>query len=353
MRAAVAIAKKDLLLLSRDRAALFWAFAFPMLFALLFGTMRRGSVDRAPADLAVSVVLEGTSPRAIALADALAESPALRVRRRALAEAEAEVQRGAELAYVRVTDRTDEPFLLLVHDPTRGTEAAMLEAMLERAAAAGAPRAVATSQLTSGRLARTGFEIVFPVAVLWGLVGCAGSFAVAMVAERSRGTHLRLFAAPISAGEVLAGKALACFVACLVDAVVLSALARLALGVRIDQPALFAAALVASAVCFVGITVLLSVLGRTPQSVGGAGWATLLFLSMLGGGMVPLAVMPAWLRAASALSPVRWGVEALEGASWRGASARELAAPVAWLVAVGLVTFLVGTLRARATVLRA
>ena len=67
---------------------------------------------------------------------------------------------------------------------------------------------------------------------------------------------------------------------------------------------------------------LISTLGRTEQSASGAGWAILLVMAMLGGGMVPLFVMPAWMATASNVSPVKWAILALEGALWRGFTRR-------------------------------
>ena len=52
--------------------------------------------------------------------------------------------------------------------------------------------------------------------------------------------------------------------------------------------------------------------------------------------MVPLAAMPTWMQTLGAATPVRWGIVALEGATWRGLSAVELLAPIARLVAVGV-----------------
>ena len=59
-------------------------------------------------------------------------------------------------------------------------------------------------------------------------------------------------------------------------------------------------------------------------------------LTMFGGGMIPLFVMPAWMQTVSNLSPVKWGILALEGATWRGFSAAEMALPVGVLVLAGV-----------------
>jgi ABC-2 type transport system permease protein len=101
-------------------------------------------------------------------------------------------------------------------------------------------------------------------------------------------------------------------------------------------------ALVSAAVCFVGIMMAMSVLGKTEDSVAGAGWAILLVMAMLGGGMMPLFFMPGWLRAISSISPVKWGILALEGAVWRDFSMGELLLPVVILWGVGIAFFAIG-----------
>jgi len=93
---------------------------------------------------------------------------------------------------------------------------------------------------------------------------------------------------------------------------------------------------------FVGLMMLISTLGRTHQTVAGAGWALLLVMSMTGGGMIPLIAMPSWMQSVSNFSLVKWGVLAIEGAIWRGFSWNEMLVPVSILLAVGAIAFLVG-----------
>jgi ABC-2 type transport system permease protein len=83
-------------------------------------------------------------------------------------------------------------------------------------------------------------------------------------------------------------------------------------------------------------------LGRTEQSVGAAGWAMLMIMGMLGGAMVPLVFMPAWMRPLSRFSPVRWGIYTLEAAVWRNFSFSEMIAPCSILLAIGAVFFTLG-----------
>ena len=144
------------------------------------------------------------------------------------------------------------------------------------------------------------------------------------------------------AREVLLGKAVACFVAILAVEALLLVVGAVAFGVRPASLGLLVAASLAVAVAFVGLMMMISTLGRTERSASGAGWAILLVMSMLGGGMVPLFVMPPWMATASNVSPVKWAVLALEGALWRGFTAAEMLLPCAILVLVGGVAFAVG-----------
>lgn len=186
------------------------------------------------------------------------------------------------------------------------------------------------------------FEITFPQGILWGIVGCAASFGVGLVVERTQGTLLRLEIAPISRAQILAGRALACVTAILVVEVFLTVIGVAAFHVRPSSVAHFALAGVSAALGFSGLMMGLSVIGRTPQSVGGLSWALLLMMSMLGGGMMPLFLMPSWMVAASHLSPVKWAILAFEGALWRGFSTPEMLLPCGVLLGVGLLGLALG-----------
>jgi ABC-2 type transport system permease protein len=200
-----------------------------------------------------------------------------------------------------------------------------------------APKIETRSIEPDATMPRSSFEVSFPLGVLWGLLGCVSAFSIALARERSAGTLERLLLAPISAVQILCGKGLACFCACLFEAVLLLLAGWLCFGVRIENPAGFALALASAALCFTGITLLLGLLGRSEQSVAGAGWAFLLVLAMFGGGMMPRNLMPEWMQILGAWSPFRWGIVAFEGALWRGFSLSELVGPCVALAALGIV----------------
>jgi ABC-2 type transport system permease protein len=192
------------------------------------------------------------------------------------------------------------------------------------------------------RAPRHSFEFTFPQGILWGIMACAANFGIGLVAERAAGTLLRLLAAPLSRRELLLSKALGCFAAILMVEILLLAVGVAFFGVRPVSPGLLALALLSAAAAFVGIMMLLAALGRTEQAASGAGWAALLVMAMLGGGMVPLFVMPPWMLVASNASPAKWAILGFEGALWRGFSPAEMALPCAILWGVGAACFAAG-----------
>jgi ABC-2 type transport system permease protein len=189
---------------------------------------------------------------------------------------------------------------------------------------------------------RNSYSITFPQGILWGIIGCVMTFGIGIVTERTHGTMIRLQMSPLSRFHLLAGKAIACFTSILVIEAALFAFGRLFFRVRPDSWALLCLAGLTSAIAFVGIMMMTSTLGKNEQAAAGAGWAIMMPLSMLGGGMVPLFFMPRWMATLSNVSPVKWSILAIEGALWRGFSLREMFLPCVILVSVGIVTFAIG-----------
>jgi ABC-2 type transport system permease protein len=381
------LAEKDLRALLRDRMALFWVLGFPLVFGVFLAAVLEAGLGGTTARLGVQVVDESGASGAQALLDAVASSERLSSVHSDRRSALDRVRRGEAAAALIIEPAApgqQPPFQLgIVIDPARELDGERIRAEVQRAllglaspelaspeltlrelalpnlsampsarallSAAASPSAalrpptVTLERLATGDLARRPSDYVFAPAVLWGLIGCAACFAISLVAERSRGTLRRLAAAPIHKRQILLGKALACALACLAVAALIALVMGVGFSVRFPSPPKLALALLSTALCFSGITMLLSVLGKTEQSVAGAGWGALIVLAMLGGGMVPLSLMPAWLADLGQVSPVRWGIVALEGALWRGFSYAELARSCAVLIAIGVVSFGVGS----------
>ncbi len=197
-------------------------------------------------------------------------------------------------------------------------------------------------QEEKGKHPTQGFQVTFPQCILWGILGCAATFAVSIVKEQTTGTFARLCVGPVKTSHILAGKGLACFATCVTVTVSLYVLAKLLFRVPINNVAYFVMAGLCVILCFVGIMMFVCTLGKTEQSVGAAGWALMMVMAMLGGGMMPLVFMPQWMQTLGTISPVKWGIYALEGAIWRHFSFTEMLMPCGVLLVIGAVFFAVG-----------
>lgn len=186
------------------------------------------------------------------------------------------------------------------------------------------------------------WDISFPQAMMWGVLACVAGFSISVARERTLGTMLRLQVAPISKLQILAGKALACFLA-VAGVIAMLTLLGISLGMQPGSYPRLALATFSVAFCFVGIMMAFSVLGKTEQSVSGIGWAINMVMAMLGGAMIPVMFMPEFLQRLSVLSPIRWGILAIEGAIWRQFSWAEMAFPCAILCGVGIIGLVIGT----------
>src|SRR5262249_53539143 len=113
------------------------------------------------------------------------------------------------------------------------------------------------------------YEVTFPQSVLWGFFGVVNTFAIGMVFERRSGTLLRLQIAPLAAWQRLGGKMAACFAAFLVIALFLLSFGHFAFGIRIQDPFGLVIVILAIALCFSGITMLISTCGNTERAVAG------------------------------------------------------------------------------------
>lgn len=408
MRPVLYIAIKDLRLLVRDRAALFFTLVFPIIFGLGFGFIMRGVASpEHRASVHIGVVDQDGSALSAAFVEELLEVGSFDVRAFASAEeAEAHVRAGRLPASITIPAgfaaglegifAGARPRIEGLVDPSRSAESAMIAGALRAAvyrtivramsrpehvdALVGQTRAAlaeselpalqraALARLLSGVEAlpdaqdgsgamldepvaialrhaareahspRSPFEITWPQAAAWALVGCVTGFGLSLVGERSHGTILRLASSPIPRWSVVAGKGLGCFTAALTVLVALRLVFMLPFfHVRAGSPGLEALAIVSIAFGFVGVMMLLASLTRSERGAEGFVRAMLLVMALLGGAGVPLFLFTGWVELASRASPFRWAIMALEQAGWRGGSFADVAGVSGVLLAIGLV----------------
>ncbi len=372
MNAIISLTIKDLRLLLRDKGGMFFIIAFPIIMGVAFGLMY-GSVggEGSAGGMIIGIVDNDDSEISRRFVENLAAIKTIEIHSIEQAAAREMVLKGQLLAFITIPSAFGEtagifwmpaPELEVGVDPSRSAEAAMLHGMIMQSVGAliqdrlsdtagfnfelarvkrvDVTRPPSKHEQTVSKL-RSAWDISFPSAIMWGVMGCVAGFAISIVRERSQGTLLRLKVAPISRTHVLAGKAGACFVSALGVITLMMILGRI-LGIQLAQPDLLILAALCIATCFVGLMMLMSVIGKTEEAVGGAGWAIIVLMCMFGGGMMPLAFMPRFMTIISNFSPVKWGILALEGAVWRGFTVTEMLLPCGVLLAIGAVSFTIG-----------
>lgn len=401
MHAIYALGLKDLKLLFRKRGALFFTLVWPLLVSIMFGFIFGGSGPR-PFRLGVALADEDRSASSQAFITQFSSRPGIDAVKMTRQEALDEVRLGRRIAALVLQkgfgDAQDRmragvfggasPRIEIGIDPSRRNEAGILQSLLfeqatqplremltattgatfadTNATNANATSADATNASADGTNGggsrgwqplelvrqdvtrqssgpRSNFEITFVQGIIWGVIGCVMSFAVGLVAERTHGTFVRLRMAPVTATQLLGGKALACLITLLLMQTMLLAVGILLFGVRVASPFLLAAAMLSTSIGFGGVMMLVASLGRSEEAASGAGWAIMMPMAMLGGAMIPLIAMPAWMIGVSHASPIKWAVLAFEGAIWRGFTPGDMLLPCGILLTLGIVCFAAGS----------
>ncbi len=183
----------------------------------------------------------------------------------------------------------------------------------------------------------------FPQGIVWGILGIVSAFSLSLVSETRQGTMARLLSMPVSRRQILGGKALGCFLTLVTVISILMVVGVAFFDISIQNPAVLLLAILASALGFTGLMMLLSVLGKTEKSASGMTWAVLMIMAMTGGGMIPLFAMPRWMAGLGQFSPVQWTVMSFEGALWRQFSVAEVLPYALMLALLGAGGFLLGS----------
>jgi ABC-2 type transport system permease protein len=175
------------------------------------------------------------------------------------------------------------------------------------------------------------------VAIWTATIWSAGSI---LRAERWQGTLSQIMSRPTGLGTVLVGKTAGATLRSTLFIAVTISVTALALGdpIRIARPVPFLAALAAVLVSAVTLGLLLSSLFVLTRAAGRISEVLMYPVFILGGLLVPVALLPGWLQPLSTVVSLRWGGELLKASALgSGQSAK------AWL-ALALTTAVYGVL---------
>jgi ABC-2 type transport system permease protein len=181
----------------------------------------------------------------------------------------------------------------------------------------------------------SGAELAVPgIAIMFGLFGW-GFLGLAFFREWMWSTWPRLLASPNAVWQIILGKALAPLLLACVQMTLLFGAGYLLFGLELQKSV---ADLVAVALCFsICVTFLgmaLFTLCRSWEQMNAASNLGAVLLAGLGGALVPLATLPAWIQTIAPVTPTYWAMRGFEAITLPGRSLSD-----AWLSAVVLLGF--------------
>jgi len=316
---------------TREPAATFWVFGFPLLMSIALGlAFRNQGANR----LAVAVT-EG--PERAALLSALSASQGLSASAMTLDEARQALRQG-KVALAVVPEAT--PRLLL--DPTQPdarTARLLTVDALQRAAGRTDPRALSEERVTVPGTRYIDFLIPgllgfgLMSSSIWGLGWVIVQMRMGKLLRRLAATPMRKldFLLAFAAGRMLLG---------LLEVLFFLGFARLLFGVRIaGSPVIFVLWALTGALCFAGLSALVASRAQTSETASGLMNLVTLPMTVLSGVFFSASHFPAWLQPALRALPLTAVIDGLRAISIEGAGVAALALPGLVLAVWGVGSF--------------
>lgn len=338
-------------LYSRDRVAMFWTMAFPVLLLLGFGTIFRDSAG--PRLSLVRVQSEAPTARDAALDQALTD---LQLKVQALSKAEAEARWSKGETAAQLEPNGDgyrlrlNSYLMAQAGATAGLVNQAWLVAQARLSGAPEPQRIPILMESPGHKRSTNYASF----LLPGLMGLnlvsMGLFSVGMinVSYREKGKFRRLAVTPLPKWIFLLGQVLHRLTVTVVQAVILLLVGRVVFGIQ-NQGSFLDLLLIMTlgTGCFMAFGFALS--GFAETSEGYAAISNLVFfpLMMLSGVYFTLDAAPAWLQHAVAIMPLAPFIRALRAVFNDGNSLAGHGAGLAIVAAWGLAAFALAVRRFR------
>ena len=350
------VASKDLRLILRDRPALLFQAAVPVVVITIIASALAGSDSTS---LLLPVVNEDEGPVAELLLESLREHvEVVEVPREEAEHLVAGSKRAASalllpegLSKRYLGSKASD--LTLLTDPARGIEVETVKALLllaERDAEQLAdPFAIELlvleeQSLTAERTSIPPFEQHVPgFSLMFVLMGILFGLAFGLRDEHEWGTFTRLRIAPVTPGAVMGGKLLARFVVGLAQLLLLFVFGHLVFDISLGRSLpLFLLLMGAIVFCLVGFSLLVAGFARSREQIIPLGLAVVMLVCSLGGCWWPLYQEPEWLRQFAWATPMAWAMDGIHDLILRDRGLAELWPTLGALVAYGAVCLLLG-----------
>lgn len=399
------IAKKDLHIFFKDRKALFLSLLLPIglitLFALAFGGIGQDSEESGTPITVLVDDRDGTASSKRIIAD-LDSIPGIACVAADSAGATNAIQSGDEIAALLIgqgfagalRDGRDLP-VTLMFDQSREMEVSILQNLLisrlsaikgEMDADKGIDRVMASSfsdlpavmqDSVRGQLEESLQQESVPEQLVrmegivgdtdsnWGLIQAVAGTAIlmllfsvsaigkSMLEEKESGVLKKLLQSPIHPFSILFGKMLTAVITAVFQLIILFLFSWIAfdLDILLDVPALLLMIFITAVTCSAFGVFLASVV-TTKKQADSLGTILILFMSAIGGSMIPLYIMPAFMQDAAVISVNYWSIQGFYDIFWREAGMEAILDNVLVLTAMAAGILLVSLYFFRRNILR-
>lgn len=353
MRMLAALTAANLRSFVRDRAALFWTFAFPVVFVILFGTIFSGGStnytlgwvdeDGSSPSVALRAAFEANAP--VELVDG-----SLEVSRERMIAGDLDgilvlpAGLGAAIEAAQGGNPGAPLTIRIVTDPSRSTisqavqqiaTALVMSANLQLSGASPI-LTVAGESLQTNRLSAVSFFV--PSILAMALMQLGVFAAIPLVQQREKLILKRLNATPLPRWVLVGSNIIVRLLIAAAQTVIILGIGIAVLGVEVTGNLLVIAGFVAlGALAFTSLGYVIASFTRTEEAATGATQIVQLPLMFLSGIFFPLEVMPEWLRSFATFMPLTYLGDALRQTMVGGTPFAPLGVDalvlVGWLVA--------------------
>jgi ABC-2 type transport system permease protein len=327
MRGLVALTLANLRSFVRDRAALFWTLAFPIVFVILFGTIFAGGGS----DYRLGWVDQDGTPPAAALRLAFAQNAPVDLVDGTFEESKTRMLEG-DLDGIIVIPRglsavidagqggqqPDPIEVTVITDPSRSsTSQAVTQIATGLVMAANLQLSGATPLLTvlpdslqTNRLNSVSFFV--PSILAMALMQLGVFAAIPLVQQREKLILKRLNATPLPRWTLVGSNVVVRLIIAAVQTMLILGIGITVLGVEVaGNWALIAGFVVLGALAFTSLGYVIASFARTEEAANGMTSIVQFPLMFLSGIFFPLEVMPDWLRGVATFMPLTYLGDAL------------------------------------------
>ena len=317
MKTLVGLTVANLKGLTRDRAALFWTFFFPIMFVLLFGVLFSGSGD---SKVSVGFVNEDNTPVSLQIQQQFEAIPILTIQTGSLVDEKAAMQRGDVSAVIVVpaglsssVAAKQSSLLQLYVDPSKTQTTQVVQGVVAQIAngfnltLAGGSTILGVDQVSLASTNISTVAYLVPSILAMALMQLGVFAAVPLVQQREKGILKRIGATPLARWKLVASNILLRLIVAAVDTVLIIGVGIAVFHIEIVGNLAVAAGFVfLGAGAFLALGFMLASFLKTEEQATGVVQVVQMPLMFLSGIFFPFAFMPDFLRSVARLLPLTY-----------------------------------------------